>query len=244
MSETERAAVAAAKTAEWKLPLWMVKAYVAHVDDNRSYATALMMALSPADSPDGEAGMLVALSTAASTRIHHKNVADHKAGLGIQDPSWKHFELRWHKNLAFMNWSGLREGQKLKYLLGDFFRGTCLRKGIGFPDQAVFSGPERAPLRVLLRQLVPVWAEITIGASFHSFRALDVYMRVFGSSIVSPPMEARYLLNTQAPSMDRILLGPEEWFMCDDWVSVGQQKHGIADWDLEHVGVTKLRARL
>ena len=174
MNAADRAEFVARKAAGWGVPLWEAEAYVTHVDTNRYFAVAIMMPFSI----HGQPGMMVATSTAESTSIHKQNVVDHDLGRGIQDPAWMHFQMHWYDNLAFLNWNGMHDaafnGQRQPYLLGAFLREACMRKRIDF-NVAVFSGPERSPLRSLLMKLgLLVWAEITVGVSFHAFRALDV----------------------------------------------------------------------
>ena len=87
----------------------------------------------------------------------------------------------------------------------------------------------------MLRRLkVQVWAELCFDFSYHGYRALDGYVRIFGAGINSPKEEAHYLLNTEAPPSQRRLMRPEEWYFCRSWYSWGQ-KRCIAEWNLELV---------
>ena len=81
------------------------------------------------------------------------------------------------------------------------------------------------PLRALLRKLgLPVWADITLGISYHAYRALDAYLRVFGAGIESAQQEAHFLLNTERISSRRWRLAPENWWRCKSWVPVRQTR--------------------
>ena len=95
------------------------------------------------------------------------------------------------------------------------------------------SGAFLSPLRACLKQLNRhVWAEITVGSSYHGYKALDAYVRIFGSQIVSADEEAWYLLNMENGPYLRAWKRPEDWWGCHHWISRGQ-KQCISEWTLE-----------
>ena len=125
------------------------------------------------------------------------------------------------------------QGQLLRVSFGESLQDYCTRQGFPLPREPVFGSAVLAPLRRLLRRLgLPVWAEITVGSSYHAYRALDAYIRIFGAGIQSPTQEAHFLLNTDRIPDDRWRSRHEEWFRCRSWVSVGQ-KPVTAAWNVE-----------
>ena len=94
-------------------------------------------------------------------------------------------------------------------------------------------GEARAPLRELLyRNLgARIWAEITCGRSYAGYKALDLYLQVNTYPSHEEPQEAQYLLNVGMPVHQRPSIGPEQWYLCPQWVSAGQ-KYGINQWYL------------
>ena len=58
-------------------------------------------------------------------------------------------------------------------------------------------------------------------------------MRIFGRNIVSAEQEAWFILNLEAPADQRRVKGPEEWYTCVHWKSMGQ-KPVICQYLLEH----------
>ena len=124
---------------EWQVSVDHVAEWVGHVRANGYYATAIMCPakLPSTRMPDGEDGMLIAISTAESTRIQKQNMIDHQAGRGIGRPYWHEFDLYWYVGLAFLNFSGITDsqyqGQKVTYTFGTYLRGVCSQQGsLGF----------------------------------------------------------------------------------------------------------------
>ena len=97
-------------------------------------------------------------------------------------------------------------GTKLNVSFGDFLRGYCFQHGVDFGQPYVFGCVVLAPLRDLLRRVkVQVWAELAFGFSYHAYRVLDGYVRIFGAGIISPEEEAHYLLNIEFAASPRRL---------------------------------------
>ena len=227
----------AAKANEWGVSLAVASQYLAHVHENRYFATAIMCPMTMPSPTGPEQGILVATSTAHSTRIQKQNLEQHAAGKGIEKPYWKDLEVHWYPGLAFLNFNGLHDptyqGRTLPLLFGEYLEQACIRQDVAYYTAPVFGGAVLSPLRDLLRRLgLPVWAEITAGNSFHAYRGLDAYIRIFGAGIESPQEEAHYILNTQYDALQRFLLAPERWWTCDSWVSAGQ-KPVVAEWNLQ-----------
>ena len=107
------------------------------------------------------------------------------------------------------------------------------RAGMGPSPPVIRGGPYQHSLREELTRVgIPYWAEITVGTSMRDFRALDLYLSIFGSSVASPEEEAEYRLNCELPPMQRSIFRPEDFWRCRHWVSAGQRPR-IAEWNLE-----------
>ena len=225
---------------QWAVFPELARAYLEYVDRNRYFATSFMCPVVGMASAAGPvSGMLVAISTAESTRVHKENALEHSAGRGIRNPHWQYLQVYFFKDLAFLNFSGMHDeqygGYPLPVLFGEYLKQACIAKGIEYADKPVFEGPVLSPLRAMLQELgTPIWAEITAGSSFHEYRALDAYVRVFGMGIESAEQEAMFILNTEAAARNRRLKYPEEWWTCDSWVSKGQ-KWVVAEWNLKYI---------
>ena len=58
---------------------------------------------------NGVSGMLLAVSTAESTRIYQQNDADNKAGLVITQGYRLKYKVFFYKGLALGNWAGIMD---------------------------------------------------------------------------------------------------------------------------------------
>ena len=89
----------------------------------------------------------------------------------------------------------------------------------------ITSGRFLDSLRKLLGEGMGVanWVEITVGRSREAYAALDFYVRVVSASMRMPDDEAWYLLNTETLAIDRLLIPPEEWYRCTNFLSIGQR---------------------
>ena len=140
--------------------------------------------------------------------------------------------------MALMNFAGIEQSQfqgtKLRQSFGEFLHASCMQQKIIFPVQTMYRGAALGPLRALLQQLnVSAWLEFTVGASYKAYRGLDAYVRIFGRDVVSAEQEAWFILNQEALPHQRRLLGPEFWYTCLQWKSMGQ-KPVVCEWLLEH----------
>ena len=223
---------------EWGVSPRDAQQYLDFIGEHRYYATALMCpVLLPDSAGQTTPGMVIATSTAATTAIQKENMRMHQLNQGIQNPYWAHLEVWVYRGLAFLNYAGIGNpeynGTKLEISFGEFLRQYCVQQNVEFSIPRVFGGAILAPLRDMLRRLnIQVWAEMTFGMSYHAYRGLDGYVRIFGAGITSPDEEAHYLLNTQDPPSRRRLMRPEQWYYCRSWYSFGQ-KPCIAEWNLE-----------
>ena len=220
------AAFCASKASQWGIFPELATAYLEHVFKYRYFATAIMLPMSmPSATGRGDVtGMLVATSSAGSIRNHQQNFAEHHLGAGIENRDWKAMDVYFFEDLAFLNFNGMRDpeykGYKLAVSFGEYLEEASQRKGIPF---FALLGGALPPLRAQLEGLgVQYWAEITVGSSFHEYRALDAYVRISGAGIEKYE-QAHFVLNTQKGPRYRVLMMPEDWWMCDSWVSVGQQ---------------------
>ena len=122
----------------------------------------------------------------------------------------------------------------MRLSFGEYLQEACGRSQVQFPTAAVYDGPLLTPLRDLRTKLkLPVWAELTVGSSLRGYLGLGAYIRVFGSNIISPAMEAWYVLNTEDPPLQRYHRIPDQWWRCDCWMSMGQVEC-IAETTLEY----------
>ena len=228
----------------WGVSETMAAPYLQFLDEHRYFATAIkcpyVMMVPKPSVPGGverTPGMLVAQSTGQTTRLQKENAEQHAAGLGISRPYWYDLEVYWFQDLAFLNFNGMHDskynGHRLPYTFGQFLHTACMQKGVAFATETVFGGAVLSPLRSMLHRLqIPVWAEITVGSSYHGYFALDAYLRIFGHGIESATEEAQFLLNTYMPPEKRTHRFPEDWWQCDDWVSVGQREC-VAEWNVQ-----------
>ena len=74
------------------------------------------------------------------------------------------------------------------------------------------------------------YLELTTGRSWNHFRGLDAYLRVISRGMPPPSQEAWYVINTQNPARDRILLHPDDWWRCRHWHSYSQKEYAVSDW--------------
>ena len=113
------------KVEEWGigyLPDAMERArqWLRHVAVNSYYATAFMVPYVIA----GINGMIVACSTAESTRMQNQNNQEQAEGMPIRDPSFLYFNVYWFPRMAILNFVGITkakfQGSMIADHLGDF----------------------------------------------------------------------------------------------------------------------------
>ena len=184
--------------------------------------------------------MLVATSTAESTRRQAENVREYAETGAVSEPHWVHYQLWWYEGLAFMNLHGITEsrykGTQMQQTLGmllDELTGRAWRQVYG----NLRSGYYLESLRRLLRDALGayVWAEFTIGFSWRAYRALDFYLKLMSKGMAAPRDDAWYLLNATLPWDQRAYISPEEWWKVSDLLAVGQRE-AVSEWYLELTG--------
>ena len=154
---------------------------------------------------EGVKGMLLAVSTALSTRVSAEKKAVNNVGGIITNPEWLYYEVWWYPGLALLNWSGITDttyqGTELGMLLGDVLNVVCISRGMTDWKErfcCIRGGFFRESLRQLLVSIgIQNWLEITSGFSWRGYAALDLYIRVFSGGMDPPDEEAWYLLNTE-----------------------------------------------
>ena len=144
------------------------------------------------------------------------------------------------------------EGTLLSEKLGEFIRRQYHERGVAYSLGASSGGYDADSLRSQLGQLgIKVWVEVTSGYSYLAYRGLDVFIKapiiillsqfhydccqnptvlqllllqVLGPDMPVPQEEAWYLLNATWDRMDqRRVQHPEFWYLCPDWISMGQR---------------------
>ena len=192
---------------------------------------------------NGQPGVLVACSTAESTRIQAKNQDDLQSVGCITEPSFLFYEVWFYAGLAVLNFSGLTDPQHNPVsigLLGDVLHKVCMEKGVRDWKKKycmLDGGQIIQPLRRILGEVMEIrnWIEYSCGYSWHAYCGLDLYVRVVSQNQTMTLEEAWYLLNTERPPMDRYPSDPTRWYLHRNLQSYGQREGCIGLW-VDRVG--------
>jgi hypothetical protein len=212
---------------------------------NSYFAKGLMVPWCMPARPGGAVvpGVLLAMSTPQSASVFNDSCrANRIHGTPITNPEWMYYHVYWYPHLALMNIAGLSEAQydpqELTENLGVVLDRMARLAGItNFQGRYCMTthGMYHDGLRMCLRDVgILNWVEATSGISYHGYRCLDVYLKIYSHGMAAPKYEAHWLLNTEWSVQYRRYLAPEQWYLCKNWVSKGQ-KESITEHLLEDV---------
>ena len=109
----------------------MAQEHLTYACHTMYYVQAIQCPTSMAGPAGPQSGMLIAMSTAETTRIMKENWNQHEEGVGITDSYWHKMELWWIPGLVFLNFSGYGNqgypGQRLRQNFREFLEEACMR---------------------------------------------------------------------------------------------------------------------
>ena len=227
---------------EWGMPvpdgLPLAREYAEVVRRDTYFATAMKVPFCMF----GQKGIMMLLSTGASSNQAKLNYQEYEQRLPILTPHWMLYEVYWFPTLVLGNFKGITEARYSPTLLpgtfGEFLGQYFASKGVSPTDwRRRYCQPRegyfRTSLRILLQQEFSVryWMEIVAGRSWLAFRGLDVYVSYHSAMSAPEQYAAWYLVNVEADPMHRYDRGPEDWYRCSVFVCVGQRET-IDEWVL------------
>ena len=190
----------------------------------------------------GHAGVMVAVSTPASTRISKQNQMQVNRIIqgGIKAPEYLKFECYFYTGMVFGNVKDLHTGEYDPLDLGLFenvLEIMCEERGIeqwrqlvGMKDGEYFKEVMRRLLGVMR---IPLWGEITSGLSYAGYAYLDVYHRILSPLMESPPEEIHFwVYDAVSDPLMRRIPRQDQWWCFPVWECVGQSAT-VMDWNLD-----------
>ena len=227
---------------QWGMPddechFVMAARWYSLVKENVYYVNAFKV---PYDNGES-AGILLFMSTAESSRIYVENMEQLEHEGMITNPHWLYYSVWCFKGMTLMNFADFNnpvyEGHQPFDDFGSMLQESVFSNTPGWRDTfcriaagCFFLDSMR---KVLAEGIgASTWVELTIGRSWRVYCGLDFYVSVRSTSMRPPKEEAWYILNGSRPHKSREVLGPEDWYRCQDFQAYGQRE-AIADWYME-----------
>ena len=213
--------------------------WLAILSTHRYFTTAIQMPYSL----HGIQGVVIAMSTAESSRVCKENMDLNQQGSYVFDPYWLYYQLWWFAGMTLLNFAGItdsrHEGQPLG-MLGELVNDVAMRNGIKNWREIycrIGSGYFKAPLRRLMQEVLSCknWIEITTGYSMQHYRGIDLYLRFVSDGMEVPAEESHYWMNIENYPLQRPYHAPEDWWKLRVLKSAGQREL-VSEWFLTLTG--------
>ena len=228
--------------ADWRMPnddfhFGMAAMWYTMVKDNSYYATAFKVPYVMGDA----SGIFLIISTALSSYMYKENMMDMEASRMITDPYWLYYSVYQFAGMSLLNFADFGNSKYDGHQPFVDFRTMLAMVVFAKTPQwkdlycritggSMFMDSIRKVFQEGMG--VTMWAEITVGRSWHVYCGLDFYIRVYTTGMRPPRQEAWYLLNGSSPHNQRRALAPEDWWVCKDFQAYGQREV-IADWYMD-----------